>query len=199
MTLFMTMFVTIFRRPSRASRYLPAIVASLLSVPLHGVELTADMVAAWERHVVLAEGRLEAGPSPLNTTHRVKTERTDRLKLRRVSRSIRIAEVESAGTSEEHEKPVGHDRGFLWKLNSYWTYEEFGDGQLVTWESISLSRSVPAALRWFVQPLVERASRQAMVDTLESTSARFRPGQATSDRQSVYAQQSGPVATEVAR
>ena len=40
--------------------------------------------------------------------------------------AIRIAELDGAETPRETEKPIGRDRGFLWRLNSYWRYEETG-------------------------------------------------------------------------
>ena len=40
------------------------------------------------------------------------------------SRSTRIAEVEDPGLADEHEKPVGNDHGFLWRINAYWRFQE---------------------------------------------------------------------------
>src|SRR5215204_672355 len=37
----------------------------------------------------------------------------------------------------------GRDRGFLWRLNSYWHYEQEADGVRVEAQSLSLSRPVP--------------------------------------------------------
>ena len=34
------------------------------------------------------------------------------------SRCTRIREIEHAGESNERERPVGEDRGFLWRLNA---------------------------------------------------------------------------------
>ena len=36
--------------------------------------------------------------------------------------ATRIAELDGAGTPDEQEKPVGRDRGYLWRLNTYWRY-----------------------------------------------------------------------------
>jgi len=40
-----------------------------------------------------------------------------------VTRSTRIAEVENADSPNEHEKPVGNDHGYMWRLYSYWRIE----------------------------------------------------------------------------
>ena len=91
------------------------------------------------------------------------------------SRSVatRIAELEDAGTRDEREKPVGVDRGFLWRLNSYWRYEEVAGGVMVECESITLSRSIPSLVRWMVKPLVESAARESMERTLTSLRERL--------------------------
>ena len=94
------------------------------------------------------------------------------------SRSVatRIAELEDAGTPDEREKPVGVDRGFLWRLNSYWRYEEVAGGVIVECESITLSRSIPSLVRWMVKPLIESAARESMERTLTSLRERLLAG-----------------------
>ena len=47
----------------------------------------------------------------------------------------------------EKEKPSADDSGFLWRLNSYWRFEETDGGVIVECESISLSRSIPFGFR----------------------------------------------------
>lgn len=109
----------------------------------------------------------------LDTIHHVRTDQIGPSRARRISRSLRVAEVDGAGTPDEREKPIGRDRGFLWRLNSYWRYEQTPSGVLVECESVSLSRNIPFGLRLFVQPLVERTSRESMIKTLEATRRRF--------------------------
>jgi hypothetical protein len=62
----------------------------------------------------------------------------------------------------------GGDRGFLWKLNSYWRYTQMGNDVRIELESISLSRDVP----WFAQPLagqlIRRVGRESITRTLNS-------------------------------
>jgi hypothetical protein len=86
------------------------------------------------------------------------------------SRTIatRIAELDDAGTPEEREKPVGRDRGFLWRLNTYWRYQQVAEGVIFEVESLSLSRGIPRLLRWMVSPLVNRTARDVLTQTLTS-------------------------------
>jgi putative flippase GtrA len=66
------------------------------------------------------------------------------------------------------EEVGGADHGFLWRLNSYWRYEERNGGVLVELESLTLSRGMPSLLRPVAAPLVRRIARESMVRTLEA-------------------------------
>ena len=66
------------------------------------------------------------------------------------------------------EEVGGGDRGFLWRLHSYWRYEQQPGGVLVELESLTLSRSVPAVVRPVAMPLVNQVARESMTRTLEA-------------------------------
>jgi len=87
------------------------------------------------------------------------------------SYSTRIAELENPDRSDEREKPVGNDRGFLWRLYSYWRFQEKDRGVYVQLESVALSRSVPALLAWVVNPLLKSIPRDYLSRLLISTRA----------------------------
>ena len=86
-----------------------------------------------------------------------------------ISRSTRIAEIESAGTRSERALNSGEEHGFLWRLNTYWSYEERDGGLYMQIESVSLTRSVPRALDWAFRPFVESVPRESLEFTLRST------------------------------
>ncbi len=71
----------------------------------------------------------------------------------------------------------GGDRGFLWRLNSYWAYRRVPGGVVVELESLSLSRSVPGMLKPLVGPIISRIARESLSRTLaalnEFCSGRF--------------------------
>ena len=87
-----------------------------------------------------------------------------------ISRSTQISELDSNGT------PVasGQDHGFLWRQNTYWSYEERDGGLYIQVESVSLTRSVPAGLGWVVGPFVESIPRESLEFTLRSACAALR-------------------------
>ena len=100
------------------------------------------------------------------------------------SRSIatKIAELDAAGTSSEREKRPGEDRGFIWRLNSYWRYEQIDGGVIVELESLTLSRSVPLGLAAVVQPIIDRVARESIDRTLENVRHTYAPTHASHRR-----------------
>jgi hypothetical protein len=80
--------------------------------------------------------------------------------------STRIAEVDRAGTPQETEKPVGHDSGFIWRLNTYWRFLERDGGTYVQCESITLSRGIPIGFGWLIGPFVTSIPRDSLTFTL---------------------------------
>jgi hypothetical protein len=87
------------------------------------------------------------------------------------SHSTRLAEVENAGQTDEHELPVDDAHGYLWRLYSYWRFEEQDGGVYVQLESIGLSRAVPAIFGWLVNPLLRGIPRGTLSSLLGSTRA----------------------------
>lgn len=83
--------------------------------------------------------------------------------------STRIAEVEDPGKPEEREKPVGNDRGYLWRLYTYTRCEERDDGMYMQIEFIALSRSVPAIFAWLVNPYIKSIPREYLSNFLKVT------------------------------
>jgi hypothetical protein len=86
-----------------------------------------------------------------------------------ISRSTRVSEIESAGTAKERTLAPGDDHGFLWRLNTYWSYEERDGGLYMQIESVSLTRAIPTGLGWVIGPFVESVPRESLEFTLRST------------------------------
>ena len=93
----------------------------------------------------------------------------DSTRFESMSRSTRIAEVQDVGKQDERELPVGHDRGFLWRMNSYWRVEEKDGGVYLQNESIALTRRVPPIMAWIVNPLLESIPRTLLSKLLFGT------------------------------
>jgi hypothetical protein len=105
----------------------------------------------------------------LNTDHDVQYFPVDSTHCYSRSVATRIAEVADADQPDEHEKPIGHDGGFLWRMNSYWRFEEKDQGVYVEVESISLTRDIPTGFGWLIKPFVTSIPRESLLMTLGST------------------------------
>jgi len=66
----------------------------------------------------------------------------------------------------------GSDRGFLWRLNSYWRYRQVGSDVQVDVMSLSLSRDIPWVVRPIAGPIIGRIGRESMNRTLETVRRR---------------------------
>jgi hypothetical protein len=86
-----------------------------------------------------------------------------------LSRSTQVQEIESPGSRKERALSPAEDHGFLWRLNTYWSYEERDGGVYMQIESVSLSRSLPAGLGWAIKPFVESVPRESLEFTLQAT------------------------------
>ena len=108
-----------------------------------------------------------------NTEHVVHYTRLGGTRASSRSVATRIAEVAEPSTPRERELRPGEDHGFLWRLNSYWRYEQIATGVLVECESVSLSRTVPAIARSAVRPLIDQVASASMERTLAALRSRF--------------------------
>ncbi len=151
------------------------------SIPPH--ELQNDVL---ESHVLWRDGdelgtflklsRKAVVTMHYNTEHAVEYVRPGGGRAWSRSESTRIAELDDFGSPDEREKPIGNDRGFLWRLNVYWRYEEVAGGVLMECEVVTLSRSIPLLMRWMVAPIVTREAHAALVDMLQSMRTKLDPG-----------------------
>jgi hypothetical protein len=92
-----------------------------------------------------------------------------------ISRSTRIEEIDSPGTGKERALTSDEEHGFLWRLNTYWSYEERDGGLYMQIESVSLTRSIPTGLGWAVRPLVQSVPRESLEFTLSSARRALHP------------------------
>lgn len=83
--------------------------------------------------------------------------------------TTRISEVEDAGKPKEKVLPPDSSFGFMWRLNSYWRLQERDDGVYVECRAISLTRDIPKALAWIVDPIVRKLPAESLIRTLTAT------------------------------
>ena len=125
---------------------------------------SGDHMQAWmrlrQRHVIAVV---------LDTTYDITFGELDVQHGYSTSKSTRISEIESSGTTAERTLNTSQEHGFLWRQNTYWSYEERDGGLYLQIESVSLTRSIPSGLGWAIRPYVESIPREALEFTLRST------------------------------
>lgn len=86
-----------------------------------------------------------------------------------IATTVRVQEIEDYGQSSEHKLPSGEGSGYIWRLHAITRYEEGDGGVYMEIEAIALSREIPAAMRWVVDPVVRRVSKGSLVTSLRQT------------------------------
>jgi hypothetical protein len=105
----------------------------------------------------------------LDTKHEVHYRSVDRNRWTCQSYTTRIVEVENAGSPNEKVLAPDTGYGFLWRLYSYWRFEERDAGVDVECRAISLSRDIPFGLGWVIEPIVQQLPKESLIHTLECT------------------------------
>jgi hypothetical protein len=81
-----------------------------------------------------------------------------------VAETTRVQEV-----SDEGRIPDGEGSGYIWRLCTMSRYEERDGGVYLETEAIALSRPIPGALHWVVDPIVRRVSRASLTTSIGQT------------------------------
>jgi hypothetical protein len=87
------------------------------------------------------------------------------------SYSTRISEVENPGKPDERDLPPGRDHGFLWRLYTYWRFEQRDGGVYFECEAVSLTRGIPGGLGWLIEPIIQDLPRESLASTLREARA----------------------------
>lgn len=95
--------------------------------------------------------------------------RVDATRWYSIARSSRIQEFEQYGRSDQRKMPPDDGNGYLWRTYSVTRYEQRDNGVYIEQENIGLSRQIPPMLRWAVEPVVKRLSRNLLMRSLQQT------------------------------
>jgi hypothetical protein len=142
----------------RAELYKPEVIAAHI-ISHHGNDYQIFMRLYQKRFTTVV----------FNTEYAIHWGRVDEKKLYSHSLSTRVAEVQDAAKPDGPEVPVGHGNGFLWRLNTYWRFEEKDGGVYVQCEALSLTRDIPFGLAWLIKPLVTKIPKQSLDRALGRT------------------------------
>ncbi len=105
----------------------------------------------------------------LDTDHDVHYQEIDPTRWFCRSYTTRVAEVDDAGTPKEKIHPPDTGYGFMWRLYSYWRFQEKDGGVYVECRAISLTRDIPMGLGWIIEPIIRKLPRESLIHTLKAT------------------------------
>lgn len=110
----------------------------------------------------------------LDTEYRTTYTRVDDRRWYSVAETTRVQEIAGYNTPSQHMLPEDQGSGLIWRLHTITRFEERDGGIYIEMEAIALSRDIPTALRWVVDPIVRRVSRSSLTTSLEQTEAAVR-------------------------
>jgi hypothetical protein len=100
----------------------------------------------------------------LDSEYQSRFVRVDDNKWYSVAETTRVQE-----RSDDGPIPDGEGSGYIWRLCTMARYQERDGGVYFETEAIALSRPIPMALHWVVDPIVRRVSRTSLTTSLEQT------------------------------
>ncbi len=126
--------------------------------------------AEWEdRFSMVVMNKSFFAKSALDSDYHSTFTRLDDQRWYSVSETTRVQEVDEYDGPSPRVLPQDHGTGIIWRLYSTARYQERDGGVYVELEAIALSRDIPGALRWLVEPIVRRVSRSSLVVSLQET------------------------------
>ena len=86
-----------------------------------------------------------------------------------IAHGTRVTEIADAGTAKEHRLSPRDQQGFLWRIDTYWSWAEQDGGLYIQIESVTQTRGIPHGLGWIVSPFVQSIPRESLEFTLRQT------------------------------
>ena len=96
--------------------------------------------------------------------------------------TTQVREIRHYGQSDAKELPPGQGNGYVWRVYGFARFEERDHGVYIELEAIVLSRDIPFAVRWIVDPIVRRVAKNSMSTSLRQTEEAVRSRTGTADR-----------------
>ncbi len=105
----------------------------------------------------------------LETTHQAHYGQLSSTQAWSRSWTTRVQQVDHPGEPSESLEPEGHDGGFLWRMNTYWRFEQKDGGTYIESQSVSLTRDIPTGLGWMIGSYVTSIPRESLTFMLAAT------------------------------
>lgn len=144
----------------RYSLYFPPEVLTAKSLGTRGEYRWSSM--RWVKHVLFVT-------AVFDTRHEARYVEVNPRQMYSVDRATAVHEVENYDLPSEKQLADGAGHGYLWRVYTLSRYEQRDGGVYVEMRVIGLTRDVPFAVRWLVNPLLSRLPRELLRTTLRQT------------------------------
>ncbi len=91
-----------------------------------------------------------------------------------VAYTTRVQEIRDYGHPGERRLPPDDGSGYIWRFYNLARFEERDGGVYIEQEAIVLSRDIPTVVRWLVDPIVRRVSKNLLLTSLRQTEEAMR-------------------------
>ena len=122
---------------------------------------------ACDRYSMRVVNKEAVAETALDMEYKTCYHRIDERRWYSITETTRVQELRHYGRANGQELSPDHATGFIWRLYSVARFEERDGGIYIELEAVALSRDVPVALRWVVNPIVRRVSRNSMLVSLQ--------------------------------
>jgi len=125
---------------------------------------TLSQKAAEDRFSVVVVDKAMFMRRALDSEYESRFVEVDGHKSYNIAETTRVQEV-----SDDGRIPDGEGSGYIWRLSTISRFEERDGGVYIETEAMALSRPIPMALHWVVDPIVKRVSRASLSTSIEQT------------------------------
>jgi hypothetical protein len=134
-----------------------------------------------DKYSMLLANKQVVASTALDSEYEACYHRVDQRRLYGVVYTTQVREIRHYGQSSAKELPPGQGNGYIWRVYGFARFEERDHGVYMEVEAIVLSRDIPFAVRWVVDPIVRRVAKDSMSTSLRQTeeAVRSRTGTAT--------------------
>jgi hypothetical protein len=143
--------------------YPPTVIASAW------VNDQAPAVGQADRFTLRFRNQAEVSKGALDATYSATYVQLDAQHGYAVAHTTKVEEIDHYGEPSQTTLPPGTGNGYIWQLYATTRFVEADGGVYIEAEGIGLSRDIPVAVRFIVDPIVRRISRDALHTSLGQT------------------------------
>jgi len=144
-----------------------------------------------DRFSILLMNKSVISKTALDCEYETRFIRVDDQRMYSITVAKQINEIADYGTPKQRTLPPNEVTGLIWKLYTVTRFEERNGGLYMETQAMALSRDIPTGLRFIVEPIVRRVSRDALEAALKQTTTAVAARKAAAKEKDKIASASG--------